>query len=209
MAKQSRLGETIMNINVFGKGEVYKQMTPHLSKSGIAVNQAVDDFSMPNVDDMLLEEGKKVLFCVGYHDLHKRLIRYRELHKKGVQFLSFYAENAIVSEGARIKQGTIINQAAIIDNFAEVGEACFINIGAIINHDTVIGDGTFVAPGACICGFVTVGEECFIGANATIIDHIDIGKGAVIAAGAVVIHDVPEYAMVAGNPAVVKKFINY
>jgi sugar O-acyltransferase (sialic acid O-acetyltransferase NeuD family) len=200
------MGGIVLNINVFGKGEVYKQISPHLGKRDIVVNHAVDDFTTPNIDNMLLEEGFEVLFCVGYKDLHKRLQRYHDLQKKGVRFISFQAENAVVSDQAKVNNGTIINQAAIIDNYAVVGEACFVNIGVIINHDAVIGDGTFIAPGACICGFVTVGEECFIGANATIIDHIEVGKGAVIAAGAVVIHDVPDYAMVAGNPAVVKKY---
>lgn len=197
-----------MNINVFGRGEVYKQLSPHLDKKGVTVNQAVDDFSLPNAEEILIEEGLEVLFCVGYKDLHKRLQRYYELKRKGIQFASFQADNAVVSDNARVHNGTIINQTAVIDNFAEIGEACFVNIGAIINHDAVIGAGTFIAPGACICGFVTVGEECFIGANATIIDHIVIGKGAIIAAGAVVIRDVPDYTMVAGNPAVVKKSLD-
>lgn len=104
-------------------------------------------------------------------------------------------------------EGTIINQGAVIDNYAAIGEACFINIAAVIAHDCNIGNGTFIAPGACISGFVTVGEECFIGTNATIINNITIGKGAVIGAGAVVTKDVPENVVVAGNPAVIKRYI--
>jgi UDP-2-acetamido-3-amino-2,3-dideoxy-glucuronate N-acetyltransferase len=40
-----------------------------------------------------------------------------------------------------------------------------------------------------------------IGANATIVCGHSIGEFAFIGAGAVVIHDVPAYAMVVGNPA--------
>jgi UDP-2-acetamido-3-amino-2,3-dideoxy-glucuronate N-acetyltransferase len=40
-----------------------------------------------------------------------------------------------------------------------------------------------------------------IGANATILCGITIGKHALIGAGAVVTKDVPDYAIMIGNPA--------
>ena len=46
----------------------------------------------------------------------------------------------------------------------------------------------------------------WIGANATILKGVTIGKGSVIAAGAIVTKDVPEYAIVGGNPAKVIKY---
>lgn len=49
---------------------------------------------------------------------------------------------------------------------------------------------------------VTIGDYVYIGPRAIILPGVRIGKGAVIAAGAVVTKDVPEYAMVAGVPAV-------
>jgi len=46
-----------------------------------------------------------------------------------------------------------------------------------------------------------VGEGTHIGIGATVIQGIKIGKWATIGAGAVVIRDVPDYAVVVGNPA--------
>ena len=46
-----------------------------------------------------------------------------------------------------------------------------------------------------------------IGANATILPGIVIGGGAMVAAGAVVTRDVPENAVVKGNPAVVSRYL--
>lgn len=40
-----------------------------------------------------------------------------------------------------------------------------------------------------------------IGANATLMCGVTIGTAAFVAAGAVVTHDVPDYALVVGNPA--------
>jgi probable biosynthetic protein (TIGR04098 family) len=50
-------------------------------------------------------------------------------------------------------------------------------------------------------GDIVVGSDVWIAANATILSGITIGDGAIVGAGAVVIHDVPPYALVFGNPA--------
>ncbi len=53
----------------------------------------------------------------------------------------------------------------------------------------------------CVC----IGDNCYIGTGATIMGPIKIGNNVTIAAGAVVVKDVPDNAVVAGNPAKVIK----
>lgn len=53
---------------------------------------------------------------------------------------------------------------------------------------------------------VTVDDFAWIGHRVTILPGARIGKHAIVGAGAVVTKDVPDYAIVAGNPAVVKKY---
>lgn len=55
---------------------------------------------------------------------------------------------------------------------------------------------------------VVIEDHAWISFNATILKGITIGKGAVVAAGAVVTKDVPDFCMVAGNPAVIIKKLN-
>jgi acetyltransferase-like isoleucine patch superfamily enzyme len=52
---------------------------------------------------------------------------------------------------------------------------------------------------------VTIGNDCWIGANAILLPGVSIGDGAIVGAGAIVTHDVPERAVVGGNPARVIK----
>lgn len=48
---------------------------------------------------------------------------------------------------------------------------------------------------------IHVGDMAWIGARAIVLPGTMIGTGAVVAAGSVVTHDVPDWTVVAGNPA--------
>ena len=54
---------------------------------------------------------------------------------------------------------------------------------------------------------VKIGSNVWIGSNVTILPGVEIGDGVVVGAGSVVTKNVPEYSIVAGNPAKVIKTI--
>lgn len=93
------------------------------------------------------------------------------------------------------------------------GLSVFHPNGILINSNVVIGDN-FVVHGGTKIGqrnayeVPRIGNNVKIGINASIIGNITIGDNAVIGAGAVVVHSVPENAVVAGNPAIVIKYID-
>ena len=58
------------------------------------------------------------------------------------------------------------------------------------------------------CKPVTVKQGAWIGAGATILPGVTVGKYAVVGAASVVTHDVPDYAVVVGNPAKVIKTLD-
>ena len=53
---------------------------------------------------------------------------------------------------------------------------------------------------------IEIGDYVWFGNRVTVVGNVKIGKGAIIAAGSVVCKDVPEYAIVGGNPAKVIKY---
>ncbi len=49
--------------------------------------------------------------------------------------------------------------------------------------------------------YIIIEDDVWIGANSVILPGVTIKKGAIIGAGSVVTKDVPQYAIVCGNPA--------
>jgi acetyltransferase-like isoleucine patch superfamily enzyme len=48
---------------------------------------------------------------------------------------------------------------------------------------------------------IVIDDDCWLASGVTVTSGVHIGRGTVIGAGSVVTHDVPEYSVVAGNPA--------
>ena len=56
---------------------------------------------------------------------------------------------------------------------------------------------------------IVIKDNVWIGKNAVIMKGVTIGKGAIVGLGSIVTHNVPEYCVVAGNPATVVKKLKY
>ncbi len=74
------------------------------------------------------------------------------------------------------------------------------------NHETSRIDTPMRLQGSAKIKPVTIGDDVWIGARVIILPGVTIGQGAILAANAVVTKDVPEYAVVGGNPAKLIKF---
>ncbi len=143
---------------------------------------------------------------------------------------------AYISPFARIrnKRNLVIGPSCIIRQCSSVGGTHIIlgkNVrigsGAHVMGNVSMGNDIMVAPNVVIAGGthgmarngipmvfqpsesempVNIGSDVWIGANSVIAGGVRIGTGAVIGAGSIVVKDVPEYAVFAGNPA---KLIRY
>ncbi len=115
--------------------------------------------------------------------------------------------SAIVDPTARFGVGSVVLHGAIVQADVQVGRHVIINTGASVDHDCVVQDFVQIGPGAVLCGNVGIGAGTLVGAGAVLLPGISIGAGATVGAGSVVTRDVPDGAMVWGNPA--KTMNNY
>ena len=115
--------------------------------------------------------------------------------------------------------------------YCDYGYSLFIGRGVFINFNCVMLDGAYIRIGDNVkigpaCQIytphhpidhierrecqesafpVTIGEDTWLGGGCIICPGVTIGRRCIIGAGSVVVHDIPDDSLAAGNPAVVKR----
>jgi sugar O-acyltransferase (sialic acid O-acetyltransferase NeuD family) len=164
--------------------------------------QSVLGYRIAGGRDELVKQGAKsglVIVAIGANPARRTVAAW--LASQGFEFTTAVHPSAQIGREVRIGAGSVVMAATAINPDTEIGMHCIINTGASVDHDCRLGEGVHLAPGARLCGGVQVGAGAFIGTGAVVVPGRRIGADAIIAAGAVVLADVPDRAVVGGNPA--------
>jgi len=121
-----------------------------------------------------------------------------------------------ILRGSRIGKNCVLGQNVVVGPFVKVGNNCKIQNNVSLYYGVELEDGVLCGP-SCVFtndkyprAFIERRNEFLqtrvrrgatIGANATIMCGTTIGQFAMVGAGAVVTQDVPDHALVLGNPA--------
>jgi acetyltransferase-like isoleucine patch superfamily enzyme len=110
-----------------------------------------------------------------------------------------------IQSGSRIGARCKISSHSFICDGVTIEDEVFIGHGVMFTNGlfphATNEDGSLQKDGDWELTPTRVEKGASIGSNATIVAGITIGRGALVAAGAVVTRSVPDYAVVAGNPA--------
>jgi acetyltransferase-like isoleucine patch superfamily enzyme len=123
--------------------------------------------------------------------------------------------------GAVIGDDCNICDHTFIEGKVVVGNRVTIKCGVYLWDGLVVGDDTFIGPGAMFTNDLRprsrsvpdrysttqLCQGCSIGAGAVILPGLTIGRWSMIAAASVVTKDVPDFALVVGNPARFRRWI--
>jgi acetyltransferase-like isoleucine patch superfamily enzyme len=125
-----------------------------------------------------------------------------------------------VLPGAVVGKDCNICDHVFIENDVVIGDRVTIKCGVQIWDGLRIADDVFIGPNATFTNDLhprsrqdfeqlntSIEQGASIGANATILPGIKIGAGAMVGAGAVVLKNVPEKAVVVGNPAKIIRYV--
>lgn len=123
---------------------------------------------------------------------------------------SHIMSNCKIGEHCNIGQNVVISPEVVLGNNVKIQNNVSIYTGVTCDDDVFLGPSMVFTnvtnPRSAVnrrsqYAKTHVGKGASIGANATIVCGHDIGKFAFIGAGAVVTKNVPDYALMVGNPA--------
>lgn len=138
----------------------------------------------------------------------------------------------MVREGAHIGYGSSLGRNVYIGPGVIVGENVRIQNGAQVFEPVEIGNGSFIGPNVVFTNDrtpravkdqsldpigesdwqktgIVIGIGASIGACAVLVSPLRIGNWALIGAGSVVTQDVPDHALVFGNPARQRGWVDF
>lgn len=137
---------------------------------------------------------------------NRRFTIYNDYKNCHYTFKSLIHSSAVVSINSKISEGVQVMAGAIIQPGSVIGNNVIVNTRVSVDHDCIIEDHVHLAPGVTLSGGITIGAGSHIGTGASVIQGIAIGKNCLVGAGAVVIHDIPDNAVVMGVPGKVTKY---
>jgi UDP-2-acetamido-3-amino-2,3-dideoxy-glucuronate N-acetyltransferase len=121
-----------------------------------------------------------------------------------------------ITSGACIGERCVFGQNCFVAGTARIGDDCHIQNNVSLYDGVILQDEVFVGP-SCVFTNVRrpraaisrrgqyqqtlVQRGATLGANSTIVAGVTIGCWAFVGAGCVVLTDMPDYALVVGNPA--------
>jgi acetyltransferase-like isoleucine patch superfamily enzyme len=135
-----------------------------------------------------------------------------------------------VRDGARVGRDCIVGKGAFIDVDVRVGHNVKIQNNASLYAGLEVDDGVFIGPHVVFTndkvprainpdgtlksaddwhvGTTRVRQGAAVGACAVVVTGVEIGRWAMVGSGAVVTRDVPDHALVVGNPARVIGYVS-
>ena len=137
------------------------------------------------------------------------------------KFINLYGcsigENSKIGAFVEIQKNAAIGKNCKISSHSFICEGVTIEDNVFVGHNVVFtndiypratsGDGELQTEADWVCFPTLVKRGASIGSNATILCGVTIGERAMVGAGSVVTRDVPDEAVVAGNPARVLRHV--
>ena len=111
-----------------------------------------------------------------------------------------------ITPDMEVGKGLVMHQYSGFPPYCKFGNNVLIQGKAVMGHNLVLGDNVVISSLAFVGGDVSVGRNSYIAPGSCIRNGIHIGENAIVGMGEVVLKDVPDNAVVVGNPAKILRY---
>ena len=118
-----------------------------------------------------------------------------------MKFENIIASDIKIPSTFKMNKANLILSGSEFQENIHIGSHIYISNNTVICSETEINNYVNISNSASIQGGVKIEEGAYIGANSSIIGYTKIGKWSIIGMGSVVLNDVGDFEIVAGNPA--------
>lgn len=142
---------------------------------------------------------RRAIVAIGENGARARISRLLAL--TGFDLTTVIHPSAWIAPEVRIGAGSFIHAFAVLGPECRIGQGVIVSAQVVVGHDSHIGDWAHLTPGVRVGGNAVVGQGAFLGMGCAVLPGVNVGANASVGANSVVHRDVPDNAVIAGNPA--------
>lgn len=196
--------DVIPNLNLLGYLDDFKE-------KGVQVGKYIKHEVIGNLEDVgdfLKKED--VYFFIAFagfsnpEESYKKILEISIPKEKLINII--HQQTYIPNKYCKVGDGILVAPFAQIGPESEIGDYTTLLGNSFIGHNTLVGNFVHIASNAVIGANNKIGQGTHIGTNSVTRENVIIGKNVIVGSGSVVLNDIPDNAIVVGNPARIVKY---